>query len=420
MAEDHDNIIIQPETRYIHLDVLRGFAVMGILVINIIAFAMPQNAYFGPNIYGGTDVTDIGTWFLSFTFFDGKMRGLFSLLFGASLMLIIRRSEAKGESSAKTHYNRMFWLMIIGVLHFSLIWFGDILFLYAVMGCFAYLMHHLEAKKLLRWALGIYISFALILSISLAGLLYQKHMAEQENATADQIESYQSFASEFDPNHTNITNEIQAYNSPYKDVVAYRITNEWTTPLISIIIGLTETFPFMLIGMALLKNGFFTGQSSAYIYRKAVAIGLVLGSIIYGLFAILIINSEFSIALIFNIMQGWSAIPRLMMVIGYAALIIMIVDKAANNALIIRIAAAGRTAFTNYIGTSIIMTSIFYGYGLGFFGQIERHQLPLFVLGSWILMLLWSKPWLMHFQYGPLEWLWRSLARREIQSFKRK
>ena len=116
---------------------------------------------------------------------------------------------------------------------------------------------------------------------------------------------------------------------------------------------------------------------------------------------------------------AWSLIPRLLMTIGYAALLIMAIQSFAGSAFIARVAAAGRAAFTNYLGTSILMSTIFYGYGLGLYNQVGRASLWFFVLGAWALMLLWSKPWLERFHYGPFEWLWRSLARGKLQPLKK-
>lgn len=405
--------------RHIHLDVLRGFAVMGILTVNIGAFAFPQNAYFTPAFFGMPSGSDIAVWMGDFILFDGKMRGLFSLLFGASMMLIMTLAQSKGESPAKTHYNRMIWLMIFGLLHFIFIWFGDILFLYAVMGCIAFAARDMSAKRLLKWGGGIFLSVALLLTAALSGLLFQKYAAQQPNASQTEIDTHAEFTSSFSQDSEASIVETAAYNGSYFEAISYRISEEWSTPLIAIFIGFIETLPLMMIGMALLKNGFLLGQSPVIIYRRTALIGLGGGAILTALLSIIIIRSNFDLAIIFNAQQAWGVIPRLMMTIGYAALIIMIIARFQNSEFIIRTGAAGRMAFSNYIGTSIIMSLIFYGYGFGLFGELSRLQLIPIVIGTWAIMLLWSKPWLMRFQYGPLEWLWRSLSRRRLQKFKR-
>jgi uncharacterized protein len=108
-----------------------------------------------------------------------------------------------------------------------------------------------------------------------------------------------------------------------------------------------------------------------------------------------------------------------MLVIGFTAFLILLIRRLSGGDLLDRISAAGRAAFSNYLGTTIVMTSIFYGYGLGLFGTIGRPMLWLFVIGAWAIMLLWSKPWLERFHYGPLEWLWRSLARGHMQVMRK-
>jgi uncharacterized protein len=116
---------------------------------------------------------------------------------------------------------------------------------------------------------------------------------------------------------------------------------------------------------------------------------------------------------------SWGAIPRLMLTIGYAALLLLAIERLAGTAFLTRVAAAGQAAFTNYLGTSMVMTTIFYGYGFGLFGHIGRPALWLFVVAAWVAMLLWSKPWLERYRFGPLEWLWRSLARGKLQPMRR-
>ena len=128
--------------------------------------------------------------------------------------------------------------------------------------------------------------------------------------------------------------------------------------------------------------------------------------------------SDYDLITSLSVFLAWNAVPRLMLTIGYAALLLMLIAAFGDNGFIRRVAAAGRAAFTNYLGTSILMTTIFYGYGFGLFGYVSRPELWIFVFGGWAVMLLWSKPWLQRFRYGPLEWLWRSLARASLQPIR--
>jgi uncharacterized protein len=402
-------------TRHVTLDALRGFAVMGILAMNIIAFALPEMAYISPALDGPPTAADIVSWLCSFILFDGKMRGLFSLLFGASMLLIIERAQAKGESPASVHFRRMGWLALFGLAHFLFIWWGDILFLYAAAGCVAYLFRDVEARGLIKMALVIYAIGFLLMSAFTGITLLLQMAASLPDADPEMVKGYKEMLAGF----ANAPGEIAAYRSGYWDIVQYRATEKWAQPLTLVVQNICETLPFMMIGMALYKNGFLTGEWQAERYRKWALIGIGIGGLFYALFAAWAIFSRFDMLLMLNISIAWTYPFRLLMIIGYAALLIRLIRAFASSAFIARVAAAGRVAFTNYLGTSILMTTIFYGYGLGLFGHVSRPMLWLYVIGAWMIMLLWSKPWLERFHYGPLEWLWRSLARWQQQPFSK-
>jgi len=135
--------------------------------------------------------------------------------------------------------------------------------------------------------------------------------------------------------------------------------------------------------------------------------------------AVWVIASGFDTVTTFGAFIAWSFPFRIPLTVGYAALFLWIIGRMQNHWLIARVGAAGRAAFTNYLGTSLVMCAIFYGWGLGLFGKVDRAPLYLFVLLGWALMLLWSSPWLDRFAYGPLEWLWRSLARGKLQKMRK-
>jgi uncharacterized protein len=405
--------------RYVSLDALRGFAVMGILAMNIAAFAMPFMAYLSPAIYGGDSGADLASWFASYILFDGKMRGLFSLLFGASMLLIADRAEAKGESATKVHYTRMFWLALFGLAHFFFIWFGDILFLYAIVGCIAFLFRKWQPRRLIKWALGFYVAGFLMFSAATGSMAYKMYAASQPDATAKQIKDYQKIIKHEDFTAKGSQQEIDLYRSGYVKIVSHKLREETTEPLTAILQSILETLPLMMIGMALLKNGFLLGQCSPERYRRWAFIGIIGGGLLsaaaaYGQYA-----SGFNPVIVINTQISWMILPRLLMTMGYAAGFILLVQYLSGTAFLARVVATGQAAFSNYLGTSIIMTTLFYGYGLGLYGFVGRAQLWLFVFGAWTLMLLWSKPWLERYRYGPMEWLWRSLARRKIQEMRR-
>ncbi len=409
---------MQPTTvRFITLDAMRGFAVMGILAMNIIGFAMPEWAYITPAAFGGDSVADRVIWLFSFIFIDGKMRGLFSLLFGASMMLVIDRAIAKGESAAHVHYRRMVWLALFGLAHYFLIWFGDILFLYAMVGMIAFVFRDWSVDRLLRAALIIFGLGLVIWGLQFGGLQLWQFVATQPDAPADTARQYREMmaGAGFDMNPAA---ELALHRGAYSGIFADKLS-DWSAPLSTLLESICETLPLMMIGMAMNKSGFITGEWEVSAYRRwasrLVPVGFLLTTMLAGWMIFVDYDRITALAIFFF----WGAIPRLLLTIGYAAMLILLICRYHDHPMLARVAASGRAAFSNYLGTSILMTTIFYGYGFGLFGHVSRVGLWVFVLGAWVIMLAWSKPWLAHFHYGPLEWLWRSLARWNLQKIQR-
>lgn len=408
--------------RIITLDTMRGLAVMGILTMNIIVFAFPEMEYFTPRASGGLSAADQISWTASFILFDGKMRGLFSLLFGASMLLIAMRAQGQDRGPASVHYRRMAWLAVFGLMHFYFIWHGDILFLYALAGAIAFLFITMESRQLIVMAIIVYVFGCAVMSAVMGSLFLLEYGASVPDAAPETLRDYRDFMDEMTRGYAR---EMALYRSDYAAILQYRWRDEFWSPLWLVLMNILETLPLMLIGMAFFKNGFLTGKSDAGIYRKYALLGLGLGGAGYAALALLAALDGFGGIMMMNIAIAWSMPFRLAMTIGYTAALVAAIAWMANggvlgSALLARVAAAGKMAFTNYIATSIAMTFLFYGYGLGLFGHVSRSELWLYVLGGCAAMLIWSKPWLDRFRYGPLEWLWRSLARGEIQTMRKR
>lgn len=404
------------QQRYLSLDALRGFAVMGILAMNIIVFAMPEWAYVTPLAYGGDSMADRISWLFSFIFIDGKMRGLFSLLFGASMLLVIERAEASGQSGMKTHYARMFWLLLFGLIHFYFVWFGDILVTYALVALLAVQFRKWESERLIKWALIVYALGFAMWAAQFGGLQFMQWTVAQPGADAELVKQFREIINGPELQF-NVADQLAVHQGSYSGIVSEKLA-DWTQPFWSALQALTETLPLMMLGMALFKNGFLTGMWDVETYRhwglRLAIFGLVLNAMIGAWVAL----SGYDRITALAAFMAWSLIPRLMVTLGYAALLLWLITLYAKSPFVARVAAAGKAAFTNYLGTSIVMTTIFYGYGLGLYGSVGRVMLWLFVLAAWGVMLLWSKPWLDRFRYGPLEWLWRTLARGHLQPMR--
>ncbi len=406
-------------TRYESLDAIRGVAVMGILAMNIIAFALPFAAYSNPVAGGPVGATDLGTWFVNFVLIDSKMRGLFSMLFGASTLLVIESAASGNRSAAGTHYSRMVWLAIFGLMHFYLIWFGDILFLYAMCGLLLFAFRNLSVRALTIWAIAFFvvgIGFLVLgwatMALTEAGRMPAEMALEMNAGLAD-------MNAEMGPGAASYAAEMAIYLGSYASIVAHRTGEMLTEPLVMVLMFLWETMGLMLVGMALFKSRMLTGDWEPVRYRTWALRCFLIGIPPLVALAFYQIDSGFSAVSTFGASLSLSAPFDIVMTIGWAALIMWLIKVKANDAVRARLAATGRMAFTNYLTTSIVMTTIFYGYGLGLFGSVGRTALYLFCFGMWAAMLLWSKPWLDRFQYGPLEWLWRSLSRRQLQPMRK-
>ncbi len=392
------------QERFALLDIVRGVAVLGILLLNIIGFAMPEAAYFNPRAYGGWHGADLVAWLVNFVFFDGRMRGLFSFLFGASLLLIAERAEAQGESAARLHYRRMVWLLLFGLAHLYLVWSGDILAHYALVGMVAFAMRGLPVTRLLvlgtmLWVLAV-IDFA---AIPLEVLRLQGEHGSATTALAGYAEVFGV------PEPTAIARDLATYRGSYATILQARIAEHLADPLQLLLVFGPETLAYMLFGMAALRSGLLRGTWSRARLVRGVWIGWGLALPAAAAVAVWLIHSRFAIAAVAMAAFPIAALVRPPMILGWICLIAL--AARPGGAITDRIGAAGRMAFTNYLATSLICTSLFYGYGFAWFGDFSRWQLYPIVAAIWVAILLWSKPWLARFRYGPLEWLWRSLVR---------
>jgi len=387
-------MLTAPQDRIATIDLIRGFAVMGILLMNIIAFSMPEGAYLNPNSWGGETVADRLAWLLSFILVDGKMRGLFSLLFGASMLLLMDRAEMAGGNGVHRNLIRCFWLLMIGTAHYFLLWWGDILSLYAVLGPIAMLFAGRQPMQLVKLAfLAFAIEFAILAAIILA-MHYADALTPNVIGLTDQ---------------DKIGAEIALTRGDWAGITAHKAADFWHWTLAGLKYMTFDTLGFMLLGMAMLKGGFLTGKWAREQYvgvaRHCFLIGLV-PMLLLGIWAW---GSGFDVTTTFGVMFAWSFPFRIPMTVGYAALILAMAASGAASALLARVQAVGRMALSNYLLTSLLMCATFYGWGLGLFASVSRAQVYLYVLPVWAIMLLWSPLWLGRFRQGPMEGLWRSL-----------
>ena len=382
------------------IDVLRGFALLGILAVNIQYFAMPDAAYFNPTAYGDLQGANLQVFTCSRLLADQKFMTIFSMLFGAGIVLMAGRA-ADPDDARRRHYRRMAWLGLIGLLHAHLLWAGDILFLYAVCGALVFPLRKLSARALL--AIG-----AATISVASAFSLFSG-TALPYWPEAQRTEFIDTF---WQPPPAVVDADLAAYRGGWLEQLPLRSATAFAfETFILITWGLWRAGGLMLIGMALFKLDLFSAGRSRRFYGTLAAAALVLGWSIdaYG------VTLDFRYGWeIWSFFQGeqfnyWGSIP---VSLGYVGLVMLACRTPALRGATRPFAAIGQTALTNYLLQTVICTTIFYGHGLGWYGSVDRLGQIGVVASVWAVQLLASQLWVQRYRFGPAEWLLRALTYR--------
>ncbi len=405
----------KPE-RIASLDLIRGVAVLGILAVNIAGFAGPSAATLTPHIPLPGSALDEFTFAAVFVLFEGKMRALFTILFGASLVLFIDSADARGHDGELLQFRRLVWLLLFGMLHFYLFWWGDILFLYAFCGIGVLFLRTLPRLPMVLGALTAFAAWHLAGTLDNLAVMQAEEHVRLGIASAAEIKQHAAYLADLG---AQTAREMTEYRLGFVDQVATKLRERPFWPIETALPSLGETIPLMLIGTALQQSGFFAG-----LWPRRRMLALAGGGLVIGLAITLPIlawlwERHFPPRAATLAILYWTALPHLLMALAYAALLVLAAPRLAMTWLGRRLAAAGRIAFTNYIACTVMMTALFYGWGLGLIGTIGHAGQVLFVLAGWALMLGWSEPWLARFRQGPLEWLWRSLTERRVLPLRR-
>jgi len=390
------------------LDLLRGIALLGILIINIQSYGLPRAALFNPTSYGDFTGLNWWSWTLSYTLAFLKFISIFSLLFGAGIMLVTQKAEAKLGSSSSLFYRKMIWLSIIGLVHAYLIWYGDILVAYALLGMLLFPLRKLPPQKQL--AIGVF-----MISMITFGTWF--FTSTQPYWSSEELELAQS---SWKPDMNKLNTEISLLTGPLHEQIRFNATQAMMMETNGFLFyTLWRSGGLMLVGMALYQWGVLSAKKSKLFYHKGLRIGLLSGFslIVAGIFSNEWAEYSFEFSQFWG--QEFNYWGSLGVAFGYVCVTMLWSKSQKWSWLQSRLRAVGQMALTNYIAQSLICTWIFYGHGLGLMGQLDRSKLLLIVLAIWALQLLWSRLWLVYFYYGPLEWLWRSLAYKKIQQFRK-
>lgn len=396
---------VEPNARIVSMDILRGIAVLGILVMNIQSFAMPSVAYNNPTAYENLSGNDLWVWLVSHVFADQKFMAIFSMLFGASIVMLSQKARKEHMRSTDLQNRRFVFLAIFGLIHAYLIWYGDILFVYAICAFFMFMFRN--KKSGVQMKAGIIL---LIIGSAISLIIgYTTPLWEPGEYEAAQIETWT-------PEPSTISEEIEYARGTWERQILYRAPQAFK---MQTTVFIFETFwkvaGLMLIGMALYKRRVFKGKQSTKYYSKMIGYGLGLGLPLVVVGTMLDFNYEWDFRMSFFFFSQFNYWGSVLVALGYIS-VVMLVTKASTRSFIARrLANVGRMALSTYLMQSIICSFLFYGHGLALFGDLDRSFQLVVVLAIWVFNITFASIWLSYFKYGPFEWLWRSLTYSKIQ-----
>lgn len=391
------------------IDALRGVAVLGILTMNIVSFALPGDAYITPmnaavNAYAG-DFTgaNAAAWWITYLLCDQKFMSIFAMLFGAGLVMLDSRARA---GFADVYYRRLLWLFILGMLHAYLLWNGDILVAYAICATALYPLRRLRPAWLI--AIGLVVMLAAIPIDVLLGVAMKLHGGRSETSPED------------------VHAGVDAMRGSYARVLKENaVTTFFLQTFIFATWTLWRSLGLMLIGMGLAKLGVFSNARPRRFYLALAALGYAVGLPLIVVGAIRSIAHRFDMTWAFLTDWHFNYVGAFLVALAHASVVMLLLkprDEAPVSApgpIAGRLAAVGRMPLTNYLMQTILCTTIFFGWGFARFAHYERAQVYLVVLLIWALELLWSPWWLSRFRFGPAEWLWKSLTYWRAQPMRR-
>jgi len=386
------------------LDVLRGFALLGVLLDNLFAFT-------GYEFFTGGQREALSTWpvdgiigLAELTFINGKFYSLFSLLFGIGFSIILIRNEQKGINPFKIFYRRLFVLLLFGAVHLFLLWEGDILFLYALIGLLLPLFRKCSDKILLTWSIALIASPILI---DIINVLFHFKTGNFLETIANGIDQ-----------KTGLPTDDTLSKYLYKDRSGWQEWRNWQAS------GFLYRYAYIIesnripkvLGMFLL--GFYAGRKMMYInpgnyvtvFKKIRRWGFIIGipaSLAMAFFEIDGKQVPEAAGLLDTIFYALGVVPLSM---AYVSVICLHWIKKQGNSKLKILAPAGRMALTNYLSQTMLGIIIYYGVGFGFGGNIGQTIFIPVGLCVYTLQIIFSTWWLKYFNYGPLEWIWRMLT----------
>ncbi len=422
---------VQAEERISSLDTVRGFALLGILLMNIVGFGL-ASAYDDPTNAGGATGVNLWTWIVMHVLAEGKMRCLFSMVFGAGVVLLTSRAEQRGAaaSSADIFYRRNLWLLVFGVAHAFLLWHGEILYPYALCALALYPFRQVQPKTLLLIGgtmlliiagANIYSGFELRQTITqgTAAIQAEKSGAKLTGEQEEAKQKWESVRKHAKPTAEETEKTNRRWRGSFIDVLKVRAESVWRWHSMAYYHYYNlDLFSMMFIGMAFFKLGIFSAARSMKFYAVMACVGYLIGLSVNSYTAYVRVSNNFDL-----VVNAYSTVTydigRLSIALAHVGVLMVLLKAGIVPWLLRPLAAIGQMALSNYLMHSVICSTIFCGYGFAMFGRMERHQLYFVVAGIWLVQMIVSPIWLRHFHFGPAEWAWRSLTYWEKQPMRK-
>jgi uncharacterized protein len=420
---------VSGKSRIQSIDTLRGVALLGILLMNVVAFANPFAAYLIPTIDNADSGLNLATFMAMDIFVEGSMRAIFSMLFGAGMLIFLNKPEVDPRVVKNLFYRRALMLVVFGLFNaYVLLWVGDILYAYGMTGLVLYLFRDLPAKRLAQCSGAILLLLAIVHSSGYYGARSLGAAVNEINAlpvdaelSAEQEEvlaNWDAFLEQQFISPELVEQQRQQMSAGYlSNLIALAPVNLILQTIAFIGNSFWDALSMMLLGMALFKWGLLDGSRSVRTYGVMALIGLGIGLPLNTWETLIFVNSGFELQ--------WTAfnrptydLGRLSLALGYIGLVMLVWKLDLFKFLQIALAKVGQMALTNYLSHSLICNFIFMGWGLGLAGELQRVETYYVVFGVWVFQLIFSPLWLRYFRFGPAEWLWRSLTYGQRQRLR--
>lgn len=391
----------KPIERNVQIDILRGFALFGVLIVNVFGY---NSSFFDFNGFYNTFTDDLNSSVFSFVVNYGadKFIGLFSFLFGISFSILYTKYGFDEKRFSKFYTRRMLVLMAFGIIHIVFFWAGDILFAYSLLGILLLSLRKVSSKILLP--AGIIIYFLPILYIALTVIF---------PFLPDALSSTSSI---------KLPEVINIYsNGEFSDVFFLRLKEYYAFRNINAFYYAPKILSLFILGYYFQKKDFITKVNSNKLKYFITAIGALIIGVLLVTYTTDIVDSiansatnQYYTAIYMAVFE----ITNIFLITSYILLILILSQTNTIKSVLSPLQYIGRMSLTNYITFSVVFTSLMYSYGFGMFASFEPRQLIIIAVIFFIIQVILCKIWLQYFRYGPLEWIWRKYTYSNTGSLK--